>query len=202
MTKSVKRWGSQLREIDQDAGRDRILEAARRCYGSKGITATTFEDIAKAAKISRRTIYNYFENKQAIIQAIVDEQALEFLAQAIDDLGNDTENFFDRLESTILYLVINGPLAPGHQLLLGGQRSLEIHKYYLSSHILNGEYWSQLIEQPFRQAQEEGMIAEDIRFSEMSTWIGRIVFSYIQFPVDEQLMRRDIQHFFIAALRV
>ena len=44
-----------------------ILEAAARVFAEKGFHATTVKDVAQAAGIAQGSIYNYFENKTALL---------------------------------------------------------------------------------------------------------------------------------------
>ena len=57
-----------------EAQRGRILDAARQCFIEHGFHAATIANIAETAQVSAGLIYRYFENKSAIILAIVEEQ--------------------------------------------------------------------------------------------------------------------------------
>jgi TetR/AcrR family fatty acid metabolism transcriptional regulator len=52
--------------------RGQILDAAAAVFADKGFHATTIRDIARAAGIADGTIYNYFENKTALLLGIFD----------------------------------------------------------------------------------------------------------------------------------
>lgn len=54
------------------ARRNQILDAATRVFARKGFHAATIKDIAGEAGIAHGTIYNYFENKTALIMGIFD----------------------------------------------------------------------------------------------------------------------------------
>lgn len=54
--------------------RDRILDAAQHCFIEHGFHAASMASIADTAGMSAGLIYRYFENKSAIILAIVDRQ--------------------------------------------------------------------------------------------------------------------------------
>ncbi len=54
------------------ARKNQILEAAAKVFAQKGFHPTTTKDIAKEAGIAEGTIYNYFENKTALLFAIFD----------------------------------------------------------------------------------------------------------------------------------
>jgi AcrR family transcriptional regulator len=50
-----------------------ILEAAVGFFASKGFRDTTLEEIALAAEFGKGTIYNYFDSKEDIYSAIIDD---------------------------------------------------------------------------------------------------------------------------------
>lgn len=50
-----------------DATRDRIISAALRCFSRLTTERATISDIARAANVSRPTIYKYFATKEEII---------------------------------------------------------------------------------------------------------------------------------------
>lgn len=52
--------------------RTQILEAAIRVFAERGFHRTTIRHIAKAAGVADGTIYNYFENKTALLLAMLD----------------------------------------------------------------------------------------------------------------------------------
>lgn len=57
-----------------DFQRGRILDAAEKCFAERGFHAANMNGIAAAAGISPALIYRYFDNKQAIVLAIVARQ--------------------------------------------------------------------------------------------------------------------------------
>lgn len=58
--------------------REQILNAAEKLFAEKGYSQTTIEDLSKTSGYSRRTIYAYFDNKNDILNHIV-EKGLEQL---------------------------------------------------------------------------------------------------------------------------
>jgi AcrR family transcriptional regulator len=52
--------------------RDHILDAATRVFATRGFNGATIRDIAHAAGVADGTIYNYFDNKDALLFAILD----------------------------------------------------------------------------------------------------------------------------------
>lgn len=64
---------------------ERILAAARACFVQRGFHAASMATIAETAGMSPGLIYRYFENKNAIILAII-EQQLEMVRHRIRQL--------------------------------------------------------------------------------------------------------------------
>jgi len=52
--------------------RTQILNAAIKVFAARGFHRTTIRDVAKAAGVADGTIYNYFENKTALLLGILD----------------------------------------------------------------------------------------------------------------------------------
>jgi AcrR family transcriptional regulator len=64
--------------------RSEILAAATKVFATKGFVATRMEDIAKAARLAKGTLYLYFQSKDAIYQATV-QQAVTKMAALIEE---------------------------------------------------------------------------------------------------------------------
>jgi AcrR family transcriptional regulator len=60
---------------DEDrAKRGQIIEGARRVFLAQGFDAASMGEIARAAGVSKGTLYVYFENKERLFDAIVGEE--------------------------------------------------------------------------------------------------------------------------------
>jgi AcrR family transcriptional regulator len=60
-----------LRERKKQATRDRLLEVAQELFAERGYAATSIDEIAVRADVSRATVFNYFARKEAFIHAWV-----------------------------------------------------------------------------------------------------------------------------------
>jgi TetR/AcrR family transcriptional regulator len=58
-----------------------ILDAAQRVFEQYGARRANVEDVAKAAGISRSTLYRAYPTKEALLQAVLDRQIDEFFDQ-------------------------------------------------------------------------------------------------------------------------
>jgi AcrR family transcriptional regulator len=55
--------------------REQIIDAAMRAFSQKGYTRATNKDIAREAGITPGLIYHYFESKEALLRAIIEERS-------------------------------------------------------------------------------------------------------------------------------
>ena len=68
----MPRTKAQFEEIRRKT-KENILNSSIRLFAEKGYHGTSISDIAKSAKISKGLAYNYFESKQKIIEAILEQ---------------------------------------------------------------------------------------------------------------------------------
>ena len=55
--------------------RERIVDAAAGLIFEQGVAHTTIEDVRAAAEVSSSQLYHYFDDKPALVRAVVDQQA-------------------------------------------------------------------------------------------------------------------------------
>ncbi|WP_370677816.1 TetR/AcrR family transcriptional regulator [Pleomorphomonas sp. PLEO] len=65
---------SEVQSTQQDERRAHILDAARTCFSRAGFHRTSMQEICAEAKMSPGGLYRYFVSKDAIIEAIAEEE--------------------------------------------------------------------------------------------------------------------------------
>ena len=73
--------------------REIIISAAFTCFRTRGLAKTTMVDIARAAEVSRSTVYEYFKDKETVVEACAEAASQRFyrnMATAIDRHGGST----------------------------------------------------------------------------------------------------------------
>jgi AcrR family transcriptional regulator len=78
--------------------REVIIEAAFACFRKQGLPKTTIVDISRAAGVSRSTVYEYFRDKAAIVEACAEHSSQRFyreMAKAMSQ-GDSLEETFTR----------------------------------------------------------------------------------------------------------
>lgn len=98
--------------------RDRLTAAARRLIHATGYTQTTLADIATDAEVPLGNVYYYFKTKDALAQAVIEEQLQEFtqLTLELDRLGDP----WARIDGYLSMLVLDSESIASHGCPVGG----------------------------------------------------------------------------------
>lgn len=157
--------------------RELIVESAFACFGQQGLQKATIVDIAKRAGVSRSTIYEYFSDKAAIVEACAEHASERFyreMSKAMDR-GSSLE---DKLCSAAVFVTqarrviasekyfdedaISLLLTKDAAVLL--RECVEFFAPYLSAARLTGE------------------VRKDLDVEAAGEWFARILFSLFSTP--------------------
>ena len=86
--------------VGQDrAKRRQIMDGARTVFLAQGFDAASMGEIARRAGVSKGTLYVYFDSKEALFEAIVEEECRSTAEQlfALDSNDRDVESVLTRL---------------------------------------------------------------------------------------------------------
>src|SRR3982074_1984469 len=89
----------ELVEHEESAKRRQIMEGAREVFLTQGFDAASMGEIARQAGVSKGTLYVYFDSKEALFEAIVEEECQAQAEQvfALDSNDHDVEAVLTRL---------------------------------------------------------------------------------------------------------
>ena len=78
--------------------RELIVESAYECFRVQGLQKTTIVDIAKTANVSRSTVYEYFSDRGAILEACAEQASEQFYREMSNamDQGRTLEEKLSR----------------------------------------------------------------------------------------------------------
>jgi AcrR family transcriptional regulator len=166
------------------------------------VPKTTVVDVARDAKITRTTLYRYFESREAIVVGVMlrethyfRERLLEALS-GIDDVG-------EFIVEGILFCLREAPKRPLHIYLSGGEASNLMGRLFLSSEQLF-EIGIELLQPLFEPAREKGLLRDGIELSTLLEWASRITLSYLTTPSsrisDEEEMRKLLRRLLLPAV--
>ncbi|KAB7739737.1 TetR family transcriptional regulator [Parvibaculum sedimenti] len=71
MTNEEKRGPGRPRVLTHEERKARILDAAEALFVRQGYAATSMGDVARASSMSKKTVYDMFETKEALFSALV-----------------------------------------------------------------------------------------------------------------------------------
>ncbi|MCE0482664.1 MAG: TolC family protein [Methylacidiphilales bacterium] len=81
--------------------RRRLLDASLKLFANRGYAGTSVQEIIDEAKVTKPTLYYYFENKEGLFQALVD-QAMDERLRLMSEAAPDTKPTVDQLTDIIV----------------------------------------------------------------------------------------------------
>jgi TetR/AcrR family transcriptional regulator, cholesterol catabolism regulator len=145
--------------------RERIADTARFLFQRHGVKGVTLDDIAAEVSISKRTIYEYFQNKEEI----ADEVMSSILKESIETIKSIRKNEEDPLVQLIeIVKWIEETISATNSLFLE-----EVRKYFFKSYIRFQNQLNAKLLRPFADIIEEGKKKELIREEVNSDLIAR-----------------------------
>jgi AcrR family transcriptional regulator len=189
-------------ESGSDSGpRDEILKAAESCFEYFGFRKSTVEDIAKAAGISRTTIYRFFKDRDALLSALVLRHS-EDIVSATRAHVEQFSSFEDILVEGTIFQINFGRNDMFWQLLVSPEHMDMAERLLISSAevlAITMPLWAPLIE----AAQKRGEVRADLDPERGCRWIvlaNVIAFSRNDLvPNDEANLRGWIREFVLPA---
>jgi len=80
----------------RDESIDKLLSAARALFVSKGYRATTLEQVATAAGLTKGAVYFYFGSKEAVLVQLLEAVEAQLIAPALAILKSPGNPIFDK----------------------------------------------------------------------------------------------------------
>ena len=118
---------------EHSAKRRQIIDGARAVFLAQGFDAASMGEIARAAGVSKGTLYVYFDNKEELFEAIVHEQC-QVQAEGLFDLDTadpDVETVLMRLGTNFVrFLCEPGKASPLRTVIAIADRMPEIGKKF------------------------------------------------------------------------
>ena len=103
----------------------RVIEAAGWCFSQTGVKATTMDEIAAAAGVSKPFLYKYFESKDLLTVAVI-EEALETWLRLADEAASGKGKIRDRIASRMAVVATFSLERPVLRAILGEDRTLQV----------------------------------------------------------------------------
>lgn len=193
------RWGDG-RRVDSDFAREQILDAAMRCYQQNTFNKTRMEHIAREAKVSRTTIYRYFESRDDVLIGVV-LRSLRELMELISERVEPLQTFAEFTVETIAITVDHVPQLPLFKVLMH-----EATEVISRVHIGNDEIFAIAglhFKARFDQAAEAGELRSGIEFEQFMEWIIHMGSTFVLVPsarVSDKGVRQMLWRYLVRAI--
>ncbi|OBH11362.1 TetR/AcrR family transcriptional regulator [Mycobacterium sp. E1747] len=157
--------------------RELIVQSAYACFGKQGLQKATIVDIARTAGVSRSTIYEYFSDKAAIIEACAEHASERFYREMSKAMGKGG-SLEEKLSQAAVFVT-------------QARRSIASEKYFdedAVSLLLTKDAAVLLREcvdffAPYLSAARlTGEVRKDLDIEAAAEWYARILFSLFSTP--------------------
>ncbi|MBD2857697.1 TetR/AcrR family transcriptional regulator [Spongiibacter sp. KMU-158] len=193
MMKTNKRWGSGARVDDLDTGKKMLLQAAVHCFTTKGIKATTIEDIANVANVTRRTVYRYFAGKPDIIATLMKIERTRMFRRLAEEVQQYQDDFPRLLEECIWFTATYHTPQQGNDLVTGGNQ--QEANPYMDTEESDNE-WRKVLHKPLTQYNQR--YGKNIDLDNLISTVGRLALAYRQIPTDKANFLAGVRAFRMA----
>ncbi len=173
--------------VDSESTRERILDVAERLFAQRGLAGTAVRDIAREADLTAPSLYNHFDGKQALYEAVL-TRGVEPLFGLIDRLGQADqaeENSIHVLDAIMDHLAEHPDIAKliQHESLTGGA-SL--------SHIVHG-WLGPIVAQGLAamKSNPDTVWSDDEQPMAVAAWIHVILGHFAMAPLLRELFEVD-----------
>ncbi len=184
---------------------ERILRAAEECVRRWGLRRVSMNDVATEAGVSRGSVYRYFPDRDALIQAVLERVAELRVAEAEPVVRRRRSLAAKVAEAAVVV-----------RRLADEERRLGLHEHpgepalatlrLASSPIMFArwiDFWVPFLE----EARASGDVRADLDVRQASEWIMRILISLVTVPSqtvalgDAQQLRRFIEDHLVRGFR-
>ena len=180
--------------------RDRIVAAARRTYGDRGVKATRMAQIAEASGVARRTLYRAVAGRDELIELAAAARMRELAAVVADRVDPDTGDLASSLTECLATMieVLRGD--PEAAELIGAMKPVDAFRF------MTGPSEAQaptlrVLEPYYERAKREGALQPDLSADEMTWWARMFLAPLIARPeLSGDVLRSMIRRFALPAL--
>jgi AcrR family transcriptional regulator len=157
--------------------RELIIASAFACFRRQGLTKTTIVDIARAADISRSTVYEYFRDKAAIIEAIAEHSSQRFYREMARAMGPG-DSVEEKLTLAAVFVTRARRIVEPEMYFDADEVSLLLTK---NAAVLLREC-AEFLAPYLAAAKLTGEVRKDLDVAAAGEWLARMLFSLFTTP--------------------
>ena len=157
-----------------------ILDAARRCYLARGISATGMQDVADAAGIARSSVYRYFPNRDDLLVATIKGEMEQFNVRIRKKLATFS-NPADQVVEGMIIAIKEIPKRPLLRAVFASEEDSRARQAVWRSHVIV-RFGEQLMDHVIVPAQQAGLLQDAVRPEVLVEWVYRLLLSFLTLP--------------------
>ena len=178
--------------------RRQIIDGACRVFLERGFDAASMGEIARAARVSKGTLYVYFKSKEELFEAIVEEQCNAQAEQifAFDSRERDVEEVLTRLGDAFVHFMCRreGGISPLRTVVAIADRMPELGaRFYRAGPAVGVNslkaYLDAQIAAGVLKSHDSEVVAAQFIDSCLSLTFKPMLFNFTGPPSDEQISR-------------
>jgi AcrR family transcriptional regulator len=183
-----------------------VLDAAADCYLRLGVTKTTAADIARAAGVSRATLYRRFGSQEAIFLAVLERESESMIVEARALLAT-LPDAAERLIESIMLSISQIRRRPVHAAIFTGESAAWAARRAIRMDALRriGEGGLRRLVSTVANPAPDRAAMSDEQLADLSDWILRLLISYAAVPGpgdrEPAEIRRQLTSWFLPAVR-
>jgi AcrR family transcriptional regulator len=157
--------------------RELIVESAFDCFRRQGLNKTTIVDIARAADISRSTVYEYFRDKAEIVEACAEHSSQRFYREMARAMGRG-ESLEEKLALAAVFVTRARRFVEPEMYFDADEVSLLLTKNAAVLLSECGEFLAPYL----AAAKLTGEVRKDLDVVAAGEWFARMLFSLFSTP--------------------
>jgi AcrR family transcriptional regulator len=157
--------------------RELIVESAFDCFRRQGLNKTTIVDIARAADISRSTVYEYFRDKAEIVEACAEHSSQRFYREMARAMGRG-ESLEEKLALAAVFVTRARRFVEPEMYFDADEVSLLLTKNAAVLLSECGEFLAPYL----TAAKLTGEVRKDLDVVAAGEWFARMLFSLFSTP--------------------
>ena len=165
--------------------RKRVLTSAIKVFGEKGFKNATISEIAKKAGVGDATIYEYFDNKEALLLSIPLESTKDIIAE-INYHMIGIKGTFNKLRKFVWWWLNYLEENPGYGVIT--LLELKVSKNYMQTEgYEKAREFYQIILDILKEGQDEGVIKKEVNiYLARSVIIGSLEHNIIRWLLKDR----------------
>ncbi|HEX7759090.1 MAG TPA: helix-turn-helix domain-containing protein [Caulobacteraceae bacterium] len=182
------------------ATREAVARAAVKCFKQFGVHRTSMIDVAKAANLSRQTVYRLFEARAALLEYIA-TQRIQAMGEVLKPYFAEVDDLEEALVEGSMRSMAVGAKDRLYQEIVAqsGEHQVEVFTFKGSAEIqqLMVDLWSPVL----NKARERGQLVFDMTNEEIVEWIrNQHAMLFIRDDYDEAKQRQILSCFLVPSL--